>query len=401
MFETGVAGFVLLLLVAAVVGVLVQRIPIPYVVALALIGLGAGSLVGGQPFHLTHSLILFVLLPGLLFEAAFHLRWSQLRQNLPAVVLLTTLGVLLTTAITGLLGHLALQLSLPLAILFGAMVSPTDPVAVVAVFRRLGVPERLGNLVEAESLFNDGTGVVLFTIAVSAMGNGNLTVSSAIIDFLRLTVGGVACGLAIGLLLSLVTARIDDPQVEISLTGLASYGGYLVAEYLNFSGILCVVCSALVLGNYGRPRGMSEATQGAVHAFWSYIAFFLNSLIFVLIGLDVPRAGLLQHIGVIGVAAVIVLVARAFTVYGLMALLLPVGRRVNLRWQHLTVWSGIRGAVAVALLLSLDSREADLAQVRDIVYGVVLASIVVQGTTVGALARLLLPRTVGEAAARS
>jgi CPA1 family monovalent cation:H+ antiporter len=255
--------------------------------------------------------------------------------------------------------------------------------------------------VEAESLFNDGTGVVLFTIAVSAMGNGNLTVSSAIIDFLRLTVGGVACGLAIGLLLSLVTARIDDPQVEISLTGLASYGGYLVAEYLNFSGILCVVCSALVLGNYGRPRGMSEATQGAVHAFWSYIAFFLNSLIFVLIGLDVPRAGLLQHIGVIALAAVIVLVARAFTVYGLMALLLPVGRRVNLRWQHLTVWSGIRGAVAVALLLSLDSREADLAQVRDIVYGVVLASIVVQGTTVGALARLLLPRTVGEAAARS
>ena len=168
MIEARVETFVLLLMAACAVALLVKAVPVPYVSALALVGLLAGLVVGRGQLQLTHSLILFVLLPGLLFEAAFNLSWRELRANLVAVVALATLGVVLTTAVVAVVGHAALGLALPVAILLGTMISPTDPVAVVAVFRRLGVPARLVNLVESESLLNDGTGVVLFTVALAS-----------------------------------------------------------------------------------------------------------------------------------------------------------------------------------------------------------------------------------------
>jgi monovalent cation:H+ antiporter, CPA1 family len=388
--EARVETFVLLLMAACAVALVVKAVPVPYVSALALVGLLAGLVVGRGQLQLTHSLILFVLLPGLLFEAAFNLSWRELRANLVAVIALATLGVVLTTAVVAVVGHAVLGLALPIAILLGTMISPTDPVAVVAVFRRLGVPARLVNLVESESLLNDGTGVVLFTVALAATQAAPAGAGGLAWDFARLTAGGIGLGLGVGLVLSFVTSRIDDFPVEITLTGIGAYGSYLLAESLHLSGILAVVAAGLVLGNLGRPRAMSARTQEAVTLFWDYVAFLLNSVVFLLVGLDVPWSEVRSLLPGIVVAALIALLARAVAVYAVLGLLHPLPWRVSFRWQHLIVWSGLRGAVAVALALSLTETNPQFSSVRALVYGVVLLSILLQGSTIGPLARLLL-----------
>lgn len=393
MHQAFVAEFVLILIAASAVALFVRAVPIPYVSALAIVGLVAAPVLGQQRVPLTESLILFVLLPGLLFEAAFNLSWADLRRNLTAVAALATLGVALTTALVALIGHATLGIAIPIAILFGAMIAPTDPVAVVAVFRKLRVPDRLTSLVEGESLLNDGSGVILFTLALAANSPGSsATLLWTVVDFLRLAAGGLALGLVAGFGLSLLTSRIDDFQVEMTLTAIAAYGGYLLGEQLHVSGILVVVAAGIVMGNYGRSRGMSERTRQAVDLTWSYVAFALNSVVFLLIGLNVPLAALRDHVWVVLAAAAIALLARAATIYLVLGLLRLARMRVSLRWQHLIVWSGMRGAITLALALSIASLGVEFATVSAVVYGVVLASIVVQGMTIGPLTSVLLGR---------
>lgn len=388
---TGVGLVVILLLVGSAVAVVVRFVPLPYESVLALIGLIVGLTVGpGDLPRVGGDLILFVLLPGLLFEAGFRLRWPLLRQNLVAVVALATVGVGLTTAVVGALGHWALGLSVPFAILLGAMVAPTDPVAVTALLQRLGMPERLRNLFEAESLANDGTGVVVFTIALTATAAGTLAPASVVLDFVRLAGGGIALGLVIGFAISVVTSRLDDVRVELSLTAVAAYGGYLLGNLAQVSGILVVVSAAIVLGNFGRPHAMSERTREAADIFWDYVAFVLNTSVFVLIGLAVPLRELLDQPEAIVVGVAVALVARAAAVYLLLPPLAPLRQRVPMRWQHMLVWGGLRGAVATALALSLTARGDGYEQVRALTYGVVLTSILLQGVTIGPLARLVL-----------
>jgi CPA1 family monovalent cation:H+ antiporter len=387
----GVGVIVTLLLVGSAVAVAVRFLPVPYESMLALLGLIAGVVFGqGALPSIGGDLILFVLLPGLLFEAAFRLEWRLLRSNWPAVVALATVGVGLTTLVVGLLGHFALGLAVPFAILFGTMVAPTDPVSVTALLQRLGMPERLLNLFEAESLVNDGTGVVVFTIALAATTAGSFGPTSIALDFLRLAGGGVALGLALGFAISLLTSRIDDVRVELSLSAAVAYGGYLLGDLVHVSGILVVVAAAFVLGNFGRSHGMSERTQQAVDVFWGYLAFVLNTGVFVLIGLSVPLRELLVQPAAIAAGVVVALVARAAAVYLLLPPLSPLPAHVPLRWQHLLVWGGLRGAVATALALSLSGRGDDYEQVLALTYGVVLTSVLLQGATIGPLARVLL-----------
>ena len=389
--ETQVQEFVLLLMVAAAVAILVKRLPIPYVTALALVGAAAGLLPHPSAPTLTHSVILFAILPGLLFEAGFNLRWNHLRHDLIAIGVLATFGVLLTTAAVAGLAVLVLGLSLPIAILFGAMVAATDPVAVVALFRRLGIPGRLTTILEAESLLNDGTGVVVFGIALAAMTSGGMSGWKATEQFLQLTAGGVALGTGVGLVLSWLTARLDDPQVEITFTAIAAYGGYLLAEAVHVSGILAVVAAAIVLGNYGRTHGMSQRTSAAVDTFWDYVAFLLNSAIFLLIGLSLPLGDVFSHVWLVVGAVAVVLAARAVIVYGTFGGMRLVHRGLPIRWQHLLVWGGLRGAIAVALLLSIPpSNLASLGSVPALVYGIVLFNLVAQGISIGPLSSALL-----------
>ncbi|MDP9325293.1 MAG: cation:proton antiporter, partial [Candidatus Dormibacteraeota bacterium] len=260
----------------------------------------------------------------------------------------------------------------------------------VAIFRRLGVPHRLRNLVEGESLLNDGTGVVLFTIALTAT-QGGFSIPSAALDFIRLTVGGLALGGALGLVLSRITGFVDDPQVEITLTAVAAYGGYLAGETLHVSGILTVVAAGLVIGNYARQRRMSERTRQAVETMWDYVAFALNAAVFVLIAGVVPVQVVIDHAAAVLAGAAALLAARAMTVYGLVNLLRPLRRPLGLRSQHLLAWGGLRGAVAIALLLSLPPEILGFDTLRAVIYGAVLSSILVQGVLLVPLTRLLLP----------
>jgi len=391
MLQTRVGLFVVLLLVGSAVAILVRFVPVPAETALALIGLSVGVTIGpGELPGIGGDLILFVLLPGLLFDAAFRLEWRLLRQNLPAVVALATLGVGLTTLVVAALGHWALGLTIPFAVLLGAIVAPTDPVSVTAILGKLGMPDRLLNLFEAESLGNDGTGVVVFTIAVAAASAGIFLPGPIALDFLRLAGGGIVVGLIVGFGISFLTSRVDDIRVELSLTAAAAYGGYLLGELVQVSGILVVVAAAIVIGNVGRPHGMSDRTQQAVDILWDYVAFVLNTATFVLIGLVVPWQQLLAEPAAMVIGAGVALLARAASVYLLLQLLRPLGQRVPLRWQHLLVWGGLRGAVATALALSLVGRGGDFDRVRALAYGVVLASILLQGITIGPVARALL-----------
>ncbi len=378
------------------VALMVKVVPVPYVSALALAGLVAAPFIG-EKVNLTHDLILFVLLPGLLFEAAFNLSWRELRANLVTVIALATAGVALTGGVVALVGQTALGLTLPLAILLGSMVAPTDPVAVVGVFRKLHVPERLLNLIEGESLLNDGTGVILFSVALAANDPAaHMSVAAAILDFVRLAAGGLALGLLVGFGLSFVSTRVDDFQLEMTLTAIAAYGGYLLGELLNVSGILTVVAAGIVVGNYMRPRGMSERTRRAVDNTWDYVAFALNSVVFLLIGVDVPLRILIDNLGAVFLTAAITLVARAGAVYVLLGPLHLARGTLSFRWQHLIVWSGLRGAIALALALSIAERGGPFARISALVYGVVLVSILVQGVTIGPITRRLLGR--GQAA---
>jgi CPA1 family monovalent cation:H+ antiporter len=380
-----------LLVAAAAVSLLVRRLPIPYVTALAVAGAVLGTFASRYQPHVTSSLILFIVLPGLLFESAFNLSWARLRRDLVPVVLLATAGVAVTMLVIALVGHATLGLSVSLAILLGAAVAPTDPVAVVAIFRRLGVPRRLATVIEGESLLNDGTGVVAFTIALAAATGGSLGIGAAILSFLRLAGGGLALGVAIGFALSLLHRRIDDPQVELTYTAIAAYGTYVLGDALQVSGILAVVAAAIVLGNYGRSHGMSERTRTAIDSVWGYAAFVLNSLIFLLIGLSTPLSDVLSQAGAVVAAAVIAVGARAIAVYVLLLPVWLVRRSMPWRWQHVVVWSGMRGAVAIALVLSLTTDTPGFAKVRTLVYGVVLLSIVIQGATASLLTGRLIP----------
>ena len=158
--------------------------------------------------------------------------------------MLATVGVLITAGLIAVIGHLVLGLALPVAFLLGSILAATDPVAVIAMFRRLGVPDRLATIVESESLVNDGTGVVLFTIALGILLSGRFQPLGAVALFLQLSVGGVAVGLAVGFALSRLTMRVDDPQVEITFTAIAAYGSYLLGEAIHVSGLLAVVAAA-------------------------------------------------------------------------------------------------------------------------------------------------------------
>jgi len=377
-----------LLLIVSLVAIAVRRLRIPYTVALVLVGLLVTT---QQPLdlQLTRELILALLVPPLVFEASFHINLRDLRLNLPGILLLAVPGVMITTLIVGGIAGLLTPLSWPMAFVFGALISATDPVAVVALFRVLGAPKRLALLVEGESLFNDGTAIVVFNLVVAAAITGAFHPVAGILDFLRVSAGGLAVGFVLGWLIAQLIARIDDYLIETTLTTVLAFGSYLIAERLHFSGVLAVVAPGLVNGNLG-PQGMSPTTRIVLFNFWEYVAFLANSLVFLLIGLQVNIPSLVAAWQPVLWAILAVLAARAIVTYGLGWLGNQVTEPIPWRWLHVLNWGGLRGAIALALALSLPealSAERDL--VRVMAFGVVLFTLVVQSMTMKPLLRWL------------
>ncbi|MBW6473119.1 MAG: cation:proton antiporter, partial [Anaerolineaceae bacterium] len=198
--------------------------------------------------------------PPLVFEAAFHLNLTELRRNLTSILIMAVPGVLLTTLIVGGIVSFGTGLALPIALVFGSLVAATDPVAVVSLFRLLGVPKRLSVLVEGESLLNDGTALVLFNLMLAIVITGEFNLLSGVLEFIKVLVGGIMLGLLLGWITSRLISRIDDYLIEITLTTVLAYGSYLLAEQMHFSGVLAVVAAGLITGSLG-PQGMSPTTR--------------------------------------------------------------------------------------------------------------------------------------------
>jgi len=387
-----------LLIAASAIAVVAKRLRIPYTVALVLGGL-ALSLVrlphlsplepSQRPNWLTPDVILILFLPALVFEGSVKLNIRDLLRDSVPLLLLANLGVLLATFVTGYLVHWTIGLPVLVALLFGAIISATDPISVLAIFKGLRMDSRLSVIIEGESLLNDGTAAVLFQIILAGIVAGHLDPAWGIGQFVLEIGGGAALGVLIGYAVSSITRTIDDPQLEITLTTVAAYGSYLLAYHFHLSGILATASAGLIVGNLGAKNGMSLQTRTAVISFWEYVAFAMNSLIFLLIGLEVHIDGLASAWRPVLLAVGAVLVGRAFSVY----LLVPASNlfagKIPVRWQHVIVWGGLRGALALALALSLDNTFPDRNLVLDLTFGVVVFSILVQGLTVKPLLRTL------------
>ncbi len=270
---------VALLVALAFVALITRRVGIPYTVALVLLGVAISA--ASPPVHLQVSpqLVLVVLLPGLVFEAAYSLDERELLRALGGVLLLVVPGVLVVAGFVAAVLHLATGLALGPAFVVGAMVSATDPAAVTASIRRLRAPVRLATMVEAESLLNDGTGIVAFTIAVSATV-GAADPAHGALEFIGVSMGSVLVGAASGFVISRVAATTNDHLVELTLTLVAAYGTYLLADRLGMSGIIATVVAGVVLGSHGRRVGLSPRVQDAIDIVWEFLAFVLSAFAF-------------------------------------------------------------------------------------------------------------------------
>ncbi len=380
-----------LLLVVSLVAIAVRRLRIPYTVALVVVGLLI-TFQSSVRIDLTPELILALFVPPLIFEAAFHLDYRHLRTMITPILVLAIPGVIVTALIVGAVVSVGIGLSFPNALVFGALIAATDPVAVVALFRALGAPKRLAMTVAGESLFNDGTAIVIFNLVLGialTLGAGSERQSAfnpliALVDFVRVSLGGLVIGMGLGWVISLLIARVDDYLIETTLTTVLAFGAYLMAEHISVSGVLAVVAAGIVCGNVG-PRGMSATTRIVLFSFWEYLAFIANSLVFLLIGLDVNIPQIAAHLGPISIAVLAVIMSRFVVVYGLSWVVNLRRATVPWRYQHVLFWGGLRGAVSLALVLSLPASFGDRELLRVMTFGVVLFTLLVQGTTMNLL----------------
>jgi Na+:H+ antiporter len=381
-----------LLGLAILVALAARRLRLPYTVGLVLAGAALALTRSHAGLALTHDLIFDIVLPPLLFEAALNLSWGDLRRDLVPVIALSTVGVVLCAALVA--GGLAALLGWPLesALVFGALIGATDPIAVIALLKESGVTGRFSLLIEAESLFNDGAAAVLFTLVLIWAAHDPANAPdplAAATTFATVAGGGLGAGFGIGLIAVMIAGTSDDHLVETALTVLAAFGSFLVAEHFGASGVLASVAAGMTMGNIGAlmPQerfGLLVTPHGRAFAleFWEFAAFLANSLVFLLIGsalatVDFAREGFLALALVIALAVL----GRAAAVYPVSLALAPTRWAIPLNQQHLMWWGGLRGALALALALAL---PADLPLRDDILisaFAVVAFSTIVQGLT--------------------
>ncbi len=395
-----------LLLVAAFVAMGARRYRLPYTLALVVAGLVLGGLELGvlSDVELNADLLLLLLLPALLFEAAFHIDLREFRRNIVPIATLAVPGVLLATAVASALLYAGLGATGLVpgfgwreALLFASVISATDPVSVLALFKEFGVAKRLYLVVEGESLLNDGVAVVLFVIITGAYGlssSHSMPAEASLLSygmetFARMAIGGVLLGVAIGGLFSVLTRQIDDHLIETTLTTIVAYGSFLVAEQLHLSGVLCTVFAGIVAGSVGAQTGMSASTRNAVEDFWEFGGFIANSFIFLLVGLELEPIALVDSAIAIVVAFAAVCLARAAAIYTGVPLANRWAQPLPRAWTHVMVWGGLRGSLSMVLILTLPQSFAGRSTLVTLVFGVVALSLFVQGLSMGPLLKRL------------
>ncbi|MFC6725649.1 cation:proton antiporter, partial [Halobium palmae] len=401
--------------IAAAVGTLVKKVGrFPYTVALLLTGLGMSALVSvynipvldqlfGQ-VSLTHDIILFVLLPPLLFEGAATTDLERFRRNLVPILTLAVPGLIVAVLLLGAVGTWAFGFHLIIALLFASMILPTDPVSVLALFEEVGAPERLSVLVEGESLVNDGVGVVIFSTLLALVTSG--TDPSSLLNFSEaagvvgeitfVSLGGAVVGFAAGYAIYSVMVNLDEPMTEIVLTLVLAYGSFVLAEhFLHVSGVIATVVAGLFIGNRGAEYAMSPRTKVTVFNTWETLAFIVNTFIFIAIGVRTPIPNLVSHWRLILGAIVLVVLVRAVIVYPTVGLLnLRETGEIPRPYQHVMVWGALHGSIPIALVLGLPPAEQvtgsyPRGELTAMVFGVAAFSLIVQALTMeGLLDRL-------------
>ena len=400
----------ILLLIASLVGMFARRVRLPYTLALVLAGLTLSfiQLEALKDLNLTSDLLMLLFLPPLLFEAAYHLPFDDLRKNGPHISFLALTGVLISVILTA-CGTFAIFNSLGLiegfgwahAFLFAACISATDPISVLALFKEMGAPKRLYQIVEGESLINDGVAVVIFAIVAAVVGfsSNNASIiplqgvreiaSFAGITFVKTAIGGILTGAAVGALASVITRQVDDHLIEVTLTTLVAWGSFLVAEELHVSGVLSTVSAGVLMGSFGKQFGMSASTRVAVQDFWQYMGFLSNSFIFLLIGLELEPVELFTHLPAIIVAFLTVLMARSILIYAGIPFIDFLSTPIPKSWRHVLVWGGLRGSLSMVLILGLPYGFPGRSFLISLVFGVVSVSLFLQGLTMAPLMRRL------------
>jgi CPA1 family monovalent cation:H+ antiporter len=377
-----VLSVIAILGVALVVGVAAERLRVPYIVALLVVTLPISPLQSDEHFA---EAFLIVLLPTLIFEAAWNLNVAELLRTWRAVAFMAVPGVLITVAAVG--GGLALTGLMPLlpALLLGAIVAPTDPIAVIATFRRLRVPDELAVTVEGESLFNDGVAVVLYATLAVAVGTGSSIAPLALTGtVIAVAFGGAAIGVAVAGLAYLVVRWTVDRDLHVIGSVLVAYGAYMSAEALHASGIFAALCGGIAYRWFEHKRN-DDAVVQHVQTFWSIAAFFANTVVFMLVGARIEAGRILAHPLVLLATLILVIGARLVAVYGALPFL-GVPQRT---WQHVVALSGIRGGISIALALSLPHGLPFRDDIVDAVYGVVAITILTQGVMLAPIMRRL------------
>jgi monovalent cation:H+ antiporter, CPA1 family len=379
--------FLVFLLIAGIVAMLTRRLRVPYSVGLVLTGIILSLFPFFANVPLSKELIFNVFLPPLVFEAALQIQWKELRRELPVILMLATIGVCLSWGVTALGMRYLAGWEWIGALLFGALIAATDPVSVIATFKEAGIHGRLRLLVEAESLFNDGTAAVAFGVVVIAATGGTLSVNVVAKTLVVSVAGGILCGgLTAGVLL-LLAGQTEDPLIEITFTTFAAYASFLLAEQFHASGVLACLTAGLFVGNIGPLGAISLRGREAVTAYWEYIGFVANSLIFMDIGIYLSRQDVIGSLVPAMIAILLVILGRALAVYPCCAIFNASQLRVQGRHQHVLFWGGLRGALALALAMGLPPDVPNRETIISVSFVVVSFSIFVQGLTMTPLLR--------------
>ncbi len=377
----------LLLLIAGVVAMISRRLRLPYSVGLVTAGIVLALVPFSPKVALTKELLFTVLLPPLIFEGALSISWKQLRPELPIVLTLATAGVVISAGATGIGMYYLAGWPWLSAMVFGVLIAATDPVSVIATFKEAKAHGRLLLLVESESLLNDGTAAVLLAIVLEVALGGTITASQVGIRLIVMVGGSLLCGALVAGVVLLLAGGNDDHLVEITFTTVAAYGSFLLAENAHLSGVLATLTAGLIVGNVGQLGSTSERGREAVQAFWEYAAFVANSLVFLLIGMREASEHFLTRWPSVALAIVLVLVARALSVYGCCAVFAGSTRRVTFRHQHVLFWGGLRGALALALALALPPEIPRREAIVTASFAVVAFSVFAQGLSLTPLLR--------------
>jgi Na+:H+ antiporter len=380
----------LLLLVACLIAMVSRRFGLPYSVGLV----GAGVLIAFVPqtpqFPLSRDLIFNVLLPPLVFDAALQLPWKSFRRELPVTLTLAFAGVALAAGLVAAGMHYGLGWSWLGAGLFAVLIAATDPVAVIAAFKEMNADKRLCMLVESESLLNDGVAAVGFAVLAAVAAGASASVGTIVPSFLWTLFGGALIGAAASGIVLLLAGRTNDPLVEITLTTLAAYGSFLIAERLHASGVLASLTAGLMIGNIGALGAISDRGRPHVLSAWEFFAFVANSFVFLLIGIQLAGIGI-TRLGWVtsGAAILLVLAGRAVAVYPIATLFRSSKLNVPFSFQNVLFWGGLRGALGLALALTVPVSVPERLPIILSAFVVVAFSIFVQGLTMPRLVERL------------